>query len=96
MKKEAARLNGGEGRNRTVDTTIFSRMLYQLSYLATGGNRSLQRNDDHNTAGHGAQSPWPSAPHWKSDGTSDVVHSFVFFQTFVSPYLPAVQPSRDF
>ena len=28
---------GGEGQNRTVDTTIFSRMLYQLSYLATGG-----------------------------------------------------------
>jgi Phage integrase family len=28
-------VNGGEGRNRTVDTTIFSRMLYQLSYLAT-------------------------------------------------------------
>jgi hypothetical protein len=27
--------DGGEGRNRTVDTTIFSRMLYQLSYLAT-------------------------------------------------------------
>ena len=25
---------GGEGQNRTVDTTIFSRMLYQLSYLA--------------------------------------------------------------
>jgi hypothetical protein len=34
------KLNGGEGRNRTVDTTIFSRMLYQLSYLATGGPRS--------------------------------------------------------
>ena len=27
--------SGGEGQNRTVDTTIFSRMLYQLSYLAT-------------------------------------------------------------
>jgi hypothetical protein len=27
---------GGEGQNRTVDTTIFSRMLYQLSYLAPG------------------------------------------------------------
>ncbi len=27
-------LVGGEGQNRTVDTTIFSRMLYQLSYLA--------------------------------------------------------------
>jgi hypothetical protein len=27
----------GEGRNRTGDTTIFSRVLYQLSYLAAAG-----------------------------------------------------------
>jgi hypothetical protein len=27
----------GEGRNRTGDTTIFSRVLYQLSYLAREG-----------------------------------------------------------
>src|SRR5829696_7129397 len=26
----------GEGRNRTGDTTVFSRVLYQLSYLAAG------------------------------------------------------------
>ena len=26
----------GETRNRTGDTTIFSRVLYQLSYLAAG------------------------------------------------------------
>jgi hypothetical protein len=26
---------GGEGRNRTGDTTVFSRVLYQLSYLAS-------------------------------------------------------------
>lgn len=26
----------GEGGNRTRDTTIFSRVLYQLSYLAAG------------------------------------------------------------
>jgi hypothetical protein len=32
---------GGEGQNRTVDTTIFSRMLYQLSYLATGGTAQI-------------------------------------------------------
>src|SRR3954470_19656819 len=30
----------GEGRNRTGDTTIFSRVLYQLSYLAARGNGS--------------------------------------------------------
>ena len=27
---------GAQGRNRTSDTAIFSRMLYQLSYLGTG------------------------------------------------------------
>jgi hypothetical protein len=27
----------GEGRNRTGDTTVFSRVLYQLSYLARRG-----------------------------------------------------------
>ena len=26
-------LAGAQGRNRTTDTAIFSRMLYQLSYL---------------------------------------------------------------
>jgi hypothetical protein len=28
--------SSGETRNRTEDTTIFSRVLYQLSYLALG------------------------------------------------------------
>jgi hypothetical protein len=28
------KLTSGQGRNRTTDTTIFSRVLYQLSYLA--------------------------------------------------------------
>ena len=27
--------DGGQGRNRTADTRIFSPLLYQLSYLAT-------------------------------------------------------------
>lgn len=27
---------GAQGRNRTTDTAIFSRMLYQLSYLGAG------------------------------------------------------------
>ncbi len=27
------RKDGAQGRNRTTDTAIFSRMLYQLSYL---------------------------------------------------------------
>jgi hypothetical protein len=29
-------LDGGQGRNRTTDTRIFSPLLYQLSYLAAG------------------------------------------------------------
>ena len=29
----------GEGQNRTGDTTIFSRVLYQLSYLAGSAQR---------------------------------------------------------
>jgi hypothetical protein len=32
--------SSGEGRNRTGDTTIFSRVLYQLSYLAARGDGS--------------------------------------------------------
>ena len=28
-------MGGAEGRNRTVDTRIFSPLLYQLSYLGT-------------------------------------------------------------
>ena len=28
--------DGGQGRNRTTDTRIFSPLLYQLSYLAAG------------------------------------------------------------
>ena len=28
--------NGAQGRDRTTDTAIFSRMLYQLSYLGAG------------------------------------------------------------
>ena len=32
---EAGYLNGAQGRDRTTDTAIFSRMLYQLSYLGT-------------------------------------------------------------
>ena len=36
-------INGAQGRDRTTDTAIFSRMLYQLSYLGTarpGGSGS--------------------------------------------------------
>ena len=36
MKGENA--NGGQGRNRTADTGIFSPLLYRLSYLAREGH----------------------------------------------------------
>jgi hypothetical protein len=34
VENSARRGNGGQGRNRTIDTRIFSPLLYQLSYLA--------------------------------------------------------------
>ena len=33
-KLPSAQRTNGEGRNRTGDTTVFSRVLYRLSYLA--------------------------------------------------------------
>ncbi len=35
----ARQIGGGQGRNRTTDTRIFSPLLYQLSYLAPGAPR---------------------------------------------------------
>ena len=32
-ENEGKHQDGAQGRNRTTDTAIFSRMLYQLSYL---------------------------------------------------------------
>src|SRR5215203_3468319 len=39
-QRAGLRAVSGEGRNRTGDTTVFSRVLYQLSYLAEGGQCS--------------------------------------------------------
>ena len=36
---------GGQGRNRTADTRIFSPLLYQLSYLATPDSLILSKAD---------------------------------------------------
>ena len=36
-KRDEGESNGGQGRNRTSDTRIFSAVLYQLSYLALRG-----------------------------------------------------------
>ena len=41
--RNAPLFSGGQGRNRTTDTRIFSPLLYQLSYLAAGGGRLLER-----------------------------------------------------
>ena len=35
--------NGGETRNRTRDTVIFSHLLYQLSYLAVRKEKLKER-----------------------------------------------------
>jgi hypothetical protein len=42
-KNGAGEANGAQGRNRTTDTAIFSRMLYQLSYLGAARIRSRER-----------------------------------------------------
>jgi hypothetical protein len=42
---------GGQGRNRTTDTRIFSPLLYQLSYLAT----SCCANHRHKDFGFGRE-----------------------------------------
>ena len=43
MKGRAAgqERHGAQGRDRTTDTAIFSRMLYQLSYLGTSSHGGL-------------------------------------------------------
>ena len=43
--KEYKELNGGQGRNRTTDTRIFSPLLYQLSYLAIRNGCPLGANE---------------------------------------------------
>ncbi len=42
VEPDALANENGEGRNRTGDTTVFSRVLYQLSYLA----RRAESSDD--------------------------------------------------
>ena len=37
MSDPGADINGAEGQNRTVDTSLFRAVLCQLSYLGTGG-----------------------------------------------------------
>ena len=43
--------SGAEGRNRTADTAIFSRMLYQLSYLGMAAPTGLEPAISHVTGG---------------------------------------------
>ena len=40
-QRATAANQNGEGRTRTGDTPVFSRVLYQLSYLAAAGRRSV-------------------------------------------------------
>jgi hypothetical protein len=39
-------VRGGEGRDRTADTAVFSRVLYRLSYLPGSARRPLVRAPD--------------------------------------------------
>lgn len=55
---QAAESNGGQGRNRTSDTRIFSAVLYQLSYLAScaclGGVQKLEYNKGSGSGSRGS------------------------------------------
>jgi hypothetical protein len=51
---------GAQGRNRTTDTAIFSRMLYQLSYLGAAGPEDARRSGGYRGAMLGLSSGgWP-------------------------------------
>ena len=41
--RQLPRLDGAQGRDRTTDTAIFSRMLYQLSYLGMSRRETQER-----------------------------------------------------
>ena len=66
-RRMARRMDGAQGRNRTSDTAIFSRMLYQLSYLGPLGVTPLR-----GLRGRGAgDSGWTQAcPPGSSGGSS--------------------------
>ena len=49
--------DGAQGRNRTSDTAIFSRMLYQLSYLGTARQRDRALIDKAVLAVHRKNAP---------------------------------------
>ena len=57
--------NGAQGRNRTTDTAIFSRMLYQLSYL---GSRAAAHSPCHSPDQVGSAGASSSA----SSGAADI------------------------
>ena len=40
VSEHSRTVDGAQGRNRTTDTAIFNRMLYQLSYLGAGTRRT--------------------------------------------------------
>ena len=46
--------NGAQGRDRTTDTTIFNRMLYQLSYLGFHKREGPTRPANDWSAAYGA------------------------------------------
>jgi hypothetical protein len=55
--------SGAQGRNRTTDTAIFSRMLYQLSYLGTRGTQGHSPRGSHDQAARQSRlSGGPSGP----------------------------------
>ena len=62
-------LPGAEGRNRTADTAIFSRVLYQLSYLGLAAPTGLEPAISHVTGGCVNQLHHGALPFARSGGS---------------------------
>src|SRR5262249_54033007 len=60
--REIARSGDGETQIRTGDTTIFSRVLYQLSYLAGGGAPGRDGTCSRRAGRGVARTPWRGRP----------------------------------
>lgn len=53
-------MNGAQGRDRTTDTAIFSRMLYQLSYLGVAPRHSKRHDRGESAVYREARLPCPA------------------------------------
>ena len=77
----------GEGRNRTGDTTIFSRVLYQLSYLAKAAGSGVTA-----TSGMRRLRQARMRRIWRSDGRSSAYQ--LMLPMAAAPAVPMATQAR--